>query len=222
MTTPRVTVPVDLISRALEEFRMIRMKDSDAVYDTTLRLDLQLALSAAPAPEGGAEVPSSWSIRYQGLATREEAPAGEIEAVARAIAKGCNLDPDALSPKAVEAGHSIPEWRFFEPAAQLAIHALRAQPPARDDAQPVAWFLKNHGTGTGPICREHPGEWPNTTVYPLYTHPAPDALRVAAQGVVDWCDLVSKCPDDFPSSRADANLRGPVFDDLRAALQGAK
>lgn len=43
-------------------------------------------------------------------------------------------------------------------------------------------------------------------------------LRDAAQGVIDWCDIVAKRPDDFRSSRPDANLRGPAFDKLREAL----
>lgn len=48
-----------------------------------------------------------------------------VEKVARAIAEGCNLDPDAISPKAAAAGHQIPEWHFFVPAAHKAIRAMR-------------------------------------------------------------------------------------------------
>lgn len=54
--------------------------------------------------------------------------------VSRAIAKGCNLDPDADSPKAKEAGHLIPEWMFFGVAASNAIRATGAS-----DRKPVAW-----------------------------------------------------------------------------------
>jgi hypothetical protein len=57
---------------------------------------------------------------------------GKVERVARAIAKGCNLDPDAISPKAAEAGHTIPEWMFFTQAAHLAIAALRQPDTAGD------------------------------------------------------------------------------------------
>lgn len=69
------------------------------------------------------------------LAAAPVAPAGsdgEVELVARAICKGCNLDPDGISEKAAKSGHSIPEWMFFVPAAKNAIEALaaRAQPPA--------------------------------------------------------------------------------------------
>lgn len=47
-----VTVSVDLIDRVLEELRMIKMKDTGAVYDTTLRLDLQLTKQKASTPAG--------------------------------------------------------------------------------------------------------------------------------------------------------------------------
>jgi hypothetical protein len=47
----------------------------------------------------------------------------DVERVARAIAKACGLDPDGASPKAAKAGHSIPEWMFFTPAARAAMAA---------------------------------------------------------------------------------------------------
>lgn len=46
------------------------------------------------------------------------------ERIARAIAKGCNLDPDAISPRAAERGNTIPEWMFFGPATQLVLQEL--------------------------------------------------------------------------------------------------
>jgi len=42
----------DLVERSREELRLIRAKDSDAVYDTTLRVDMSLALQA-PQSQGG-------------------------------------------------------------------------------------------------------------------------------------------------------------------------
>ena len=47
-----------------------------------------------------------------------------IESVARAIARGCNLDPNAISPRASQNGHSIPEWMFFTDAAVRAIQEM--------------------------------------------------------------------------------------------------
>lgn len=41
--------------------------------------------------------------------------------MARLIAKGCNLDPDAVSPRSRKKGHSIPEWMFFTAAAELIL-----------------------------------------------------------------------------------------------------
>lgn len=70
------------------------------------RLDIALARRAVP---GGGE--------------ESEAV---IERVARAIAVGCNLDPDAISPKAALAGHTIPEWMFFRDAAFHALAAIRS------------------------------------------------------------------------------------------------
>ncbi len=52
------------------------------------------------------------------LACGEHAISNKVEAYAREIALGCNLDPDADSAKAAAGGHRIPEWMFFVPAAQ--------------------------------------------------------------------------------------------------------
>ncbi len=47
-----------------------------------------------------------------------------IKDIASLIAKGCNLDPDAISPKAAENGHEIPEWMFFTEAAKFVIDGI--------------------------------------------------------------------------------------------------
>lgn len=63
--------------------------------------------------------------------------------------------------------------------------ALRAQPQAREDAQPVAWLV---GKGGGAILTRA-AAWAagkrdqGVSVTPLYTHPAPDALRVAVEAL---------------------------------------
>lgn len=59
-----------------------------------------------------------------------------VEKVALAIAIGCGLDPDAPSPKAAAAGHTIPEWHFFVPAARAALAI--AMPAAFEMAAEVA------------------------------------------------------------------------------------
>ena len=55
------------------------------------------------------------------LASGEDGISNKVETYAREIARGCNLDPDAISAKAAEGGHSIPEWMFFVPAARRVI-----------------------------------------------------------------------------------------------------
>lgn len=65
--------------------------------------------------------------------------------------------------------------------------ALKAAPVSVGDGEAVAWLLKN-AAGGEVLCREHPGDWPNTTVQPLYTHPSdPDAterIRAALAEIV--------------------------------------
>ncbi len=78
-----------------------------------------------------------------------------VERVARAIATGCRLDPDAASPKAEEAGHSIPEWMFFVPAAKLAIKATLASPVvpvgvSREEIAAMAWRFRGNERLGGP------------------------------------------------------------------------
>lgn len=61
-------------------------------------------------------------------------------------------------------------------------HALRAQPQAREDVQPVAWRWRvGDDTPWCPTDREPKS--PLLQVQPLYTHPAPDALRVAVEAL---------------------------------------
>ncbi|WP_278070507.1 hypothetical protein [Brevundimonas sanguinis] len=77
----------------------------------------------------------------------------------------------------------------FRPDALAAWNsrALRAQPPAREDAQPV-------GIVDGLIGRLNTAELDDGT--PLYTHPAPDALRVAVEALEEIADTD---PDDGTS-----------------------
>jgi len=75
----------------------------------------------------------------------------------------------------------------FRPDALAAWNsrALRAQPPAREDAQPVAKVVRL-GFSKGGISFTSAGneaDLPDGT--PLFTHPAPDALRVAVEALVE-------------------------------------
>lgn len=61
------------------------------------------------------------------------------ELLARAIAKACNLDPDAISPKMAKNGHIIPEWMFFLPAATAVLTALLEPSDIMVDCASVAF-----------------------------------------------------------------------------------
>lgn len=123
--------------------------------------------------------------------------------------------------------------------AMVASHgpsALRAQPQAREDAQPFMWayqtvtdgewkaFSKQLERADGSIC---PG-------VALYTHPAPDALRVAVEALEPFAafgrfeaEVAAQAPDAAPAHDdcvfkhwSDAfDMKGPklVYGDLRRA-----
>lgn len=76
-----------------------------------------------------------------------------LEKCARAIAVGCGLDPNAISPKAAAAGHQIPEWRFFVPAANAALTAV--MPAAFDMAAEVEPLRTLSWSGPDGFEREH-------------------------------------------------------------------
>lgn len=146
------------------------------------------------------------------LTTREEAPAeaGEdqfsrIEAIVRRFPGPIisDLDHGRLT------GNDVLDL----------IDALRAQPPAREDAQPVGYLIQ--------VAGSHKNHWrhathlhateadagkaldrdPDGDIIPLYTHPAPDALREALSRAVRSYDGIS--PRHRPA----------WFDQALAALQ---
>lgn len=208
MTPPirMVSVPVELIERVQEEFRLIRSKDTDAVYDTTLRLDLRLAITAAPVREEGGVVlakrvspgeainravgdevltakalesitTAGWVFAHKDdIATREVAPA-------EAGALVSQIDALLAIPEA-NLSSRIP-YLARELLERSAKH-LRAQPPAREEAQPVAWVVRK-GLSTGSLFYTERGQnadLPDGTL--LYTTPpAPEAenLRVAVEAL---------------------------------------
>lgn len=79
---------------------------------------------------------------------------------------------------------------------------LRAQPPAREDAQPVAWRVEYRmpngrmsgvqlfGTRAAVEFAQEEASQP-TTVSALYTHPAPDALREAVEALKKAASAIS-------------------------------
>lgn len=157
------------------------------------------------------------------LATREEAPA---EAGERGVA---GVIMDGLWPI---LGSNHMDAEAWNEIGEVVSSALRAQPPAREDAQPVAGMRvhlardKNYGhlvvrhwCGIGDLTE---GE------HVFYTHPDPDALRAALADLIENAVAARGCglkndPDGIVSSA--------LFDTImngRAALaalqteQGAK
>jgi hypothetical protein len=103
MTERMVSVPAELIERVREEFRLIRSKDTNAVYDTTLRVDLSLALTAAPAQPVAGEVESLGGALIALVEHFERVDACAEDKAA--IKAACDVWAEA---KATEALRSIP------------------------------------------------------------------------------------------------------------------
>lgn len=138
---------------------------------------------------------SRWHGRYgpAALARRaatkssEEAPAeaGEdAEAVVRRWANWIIDESSDMDHDDHDAGK-----RKVRAERDFILSAIRAQPPAREDAQPVGW------TGSGSIDALKAGlqghMWPTkAAAHPvaLYTHPAPDALRAAVEALEQIAD----------------------------------
>jgi len=201
MTTPRVTVPVEPTEAMLEAAENVgmTMAGSDMSSPDMTRQIWSAMLSAAPAPEGGA-VPASLVRRLlaawpddhvmgaplavdiaAALATRVEATAeaGEIWNLTRysPVSSGNNramMEED-------EAGLYV-----------LRKDALRAQPQAREDVQPVAWRYRTAPHRTWHLTeRSTDAEYEisdGSEVQPLFTHPAPDALLEAVEAYLTAVD----------------------------------
>ncbi|MGN6063800.1 hypothetical protein [Brevundimonas diminuta] len=191
MTTPRVTVPVeDLLFCKLKDL-ILEQSEGEWTDEMIVRDAHHFAnhirplLSAAPAPDAGAV--SIWSdarnvfVRYAELFAMTE----RYEE-ASAIADKAAREIEALATREeapAEAGEAMTEAEVrqwidacnHEPARQVLRDylALRAQPPAREDAQPVACVS----------CEDRPASGNNPCASCGRTHPAPDALRVAVEAL---------------------------------------
>lgn len=114
MTTPRVTVPVEPTERLAQYVKGVSpyraWRGAPPEGEPTLKSDISAMLSAA-------------------LSTREEAPA-EAGEVRRAI-KCLTFELDRVHPNHKTMFVHVADLR-------VALSALRAQPQAREDAQPVA------------------------------------------------------------------------------------
>ncbi|RIJ65137.1 hypothetical protein D1604_12515 [Brevundimonas sp. LPMIX5] len=166
-------------------------------------------LSAAPAPEGEAvkgpwswltayvegdgdpadreyncdDMVAAWRAGYTALATREEAPAEAGERETLRVLLDNLVIAQSLSKELRQ--RATDEARSY-------LYALRAQPPAREDARPVAWDHEGLAKTLCEMDAAHGGAtWSRRTaeqkahyralartIVERHTHPAPDALRV--------------------------------------------
>jgi len=183
LETERLNAVIELYTKAVDRWQ------NEAVE---AKSDLA-ALSAAPAPEGvvvealrEALIQADLKIRSlpatdqsdvefirEALATREEAPA-EAGALSEAMRR---LAEDAENEAGLGAG--MLGGARIAADIRTVLSALRAQPPAREDAQPVAW-RRALSPIDGHFTYSNVGDegWE-----PLYAHPAPDALRVAVEAL---------------------------------------
>ncbi|MEN5112803.1 hypothetical protein ABE453_02180 [Brevundimonas diminuta] len=106
--------------------------------------------------------------------------------------------------------------------------ALRAQPPAREDALPVAWRFRDH-PNSGWVYTSLGGRHDGCEVQPLYTHPAPDALREAVEALKHYrcsCEAghcaMSADDDDTPIDEQMCGRRASKALAALQAEQGAK
>ena len=245
MTTPRVTVPVEpteamlaAMDRAIEDAPIL---DGDECGPYGQWRSCSIAaysamLSAAPAPEGGAVedlrealIQADLKIRSlpgtdqsdvefirAALATREEAPAEAGEVTDRMVTEALK---ERFTPERYARDHEYLEANFREATRRQLAAALLAQPPAREDAQPFMfayedvdkpgdWRAFRHQIkrADGSIC---PGR-------PLYTHPAPDALRVAVEALEPFGQVMvdvgeTEADDDAFRNARREYAKGPII-----------
>ena len=93
--------------------------------------------------------------------------------------------PARSQVSAEDAGWLLENYGPTSPRIERIANALLAHPPAREDAQPVAWVYAKGELKSLQFTRQEHLEreaW-GWVENPLYTHPAPDALRVAVEAL---------------------------------------
>lgn len=114
---------------------------------------------------------------------------GEIEIALKALGLKVEYGPDFQAEK--NGTHA--DWQaaldLYQPTVVLTERNISRQPPAHEDAQPVAWFnpqelrifLGNANSAGRAINLRKAQDAYATDA--LYTHPAPAALRVAVEAL---------------------------------------
>jgi len=116
---------------------------------------------------------------------------GEIEIALKALGLKVEYGPDFQAEK--NGTHA--DWQtaldLYQPTVVLTERNISQQPQAREDAQPVAGLTVHMVSDGGDIFRIK--KWENHGLregsHRLYTHPAPDALRVAVEAFGVITDL---------------------------------
>ncbi|WP_286948987.1 MULTISPECIES: hypothetical protein [Brevundimonas] len=196
MTTPRVTVPVEPTEAMMKAADAVDWSNEDERASVVNMW--QAMLSAAPAPEGGAV---DYRVRTEGapgitepdpaIATREEAPAEAGEDVNwKAEYEAACAARISDRQKSQEVINERDKW-VAELLQERA--ALRAQPPAREDAQPVAEADRSKWISDARDFTERMTSQPMACeiierLLDIITHPARDALRVAVEALEKIAD----------------------------------
>ncbi len=170
--------------------------DPDSLYDHPRWIE---ALSAAPAPEGGAwslddmrELVSDEQVRHLVSATDVAQGRARLRDILNALATREEAPAEAGDTDRIGT-HSPSCWSFgprhYE-CALAEINRLRAQPQAREETQPVAWRARMKPDGEWMVldAKYVPSRSADSAVevQPLYTTPpAPEAekLRVAVEAL---------------------------------------
>ncbi|WP_296200516.1 hypothetical protein [uncultured Hyphomicrobium sp.] len=137
---------------------------------------------------------------FAALATREEAPTEAGEDELKAIARIIFPESERVKMDREWGGnrsHSRARWNKAIAQAR-EIRALRAQPPAREDAQPVGWVseaalnrLSNPDESEKIYGNRRAANYKDDALA-VYTHPAPDALRVAVEALDPFARIASE------------------------------
>lgn len=126
----------------------------------------------------GAAVVDGHDVSLRSFASLvEELKAAAAPAAPQAAGVEFSVDELAQEIRRVDGNHDLGAGALSE--ALMPFLFLRAQQPAREDAQPFGYWV-DHKAANSPVFIRHGSFVPASDHYKitaLYTHPAPDALR---------------------------------------------
>nr|WP_303683013.1 hypothetical protein [Brevundimonas naejangsanensis] len=152
----------------------------------------------------------------EALATRGEAPAEAGEITDRMVTEALK---ERFTPERYARDHVYLEANFREATRRQLAAALRAQPPAREDAQPVFWMtktgLRNFQKGTDPEAHVLLRRGGDLRVALYTTPPAPEAEKLPISAGTHWWhpdndESGFTCWGDAFEDATDGGWDGPV------------